>query len=149
MYKLIKIIDILIDKVARGGNLLLNIGPTADGRIPVIMQQRLADIGNWLKVNGEGIYGTRKWDNTPKVNKSTSTFFTKKGQDLYLITNKWQDNLHIEGISAPTKVSLLGFSGAVQSTFKSGKLSIKAPTVTPATAPCLYAWVYKLEGAVK
>ena len=144
-----ELIDILIDKVARGGNLLLNIGPTADGRIPVIMQQRLADIGNWLKVNGEGIYGTRKWDNVLKVNKSTTTYFTKKGQDLYLITNKWQDNLQVEGISSPTKVSLLGFSGAVQSTFKSGKLSIKAPVVMPGTAPCLYAWVYKLEGAVK
>ena len=49
----------LIEKVARGGNLLLDIGPDADGSIPVIMQQRLTDIGNWLKVNGEAIYGTK------------------------------------------------------------------------------------------
>jgi len=45
--------------VSRGGNFLLDIGPTADGRIPVIMQQRLLEIGDWLKVNGEAIYGTR------------------------------------------------------------------------------------------
>ncbi len=52
-------IMILADLVSRGGNLLLDIGPTADGRIPVIMQQRLLEIGDWLRVNGEAIYGTR------------------------------------------------------------------------------------------
>ena len=51
----------LIRTVAQGGNLLLNVGPTADGRIPVIMQQRLLDIGAWLATNGEAIYGSRKW----------------------------------------------------------------------------------------
>ena len=42
-----------------GGNLLLDVGPTADGRIPVIMQDRLVRIGKWLKGNGEAIYGSR------------------------------------------------------------------------------------------
>ncbi len=44
-----------MDVVIRGGNLLLNVGPTGDGGIPVIQQQRLADIGEWLQVNGAAV----------------------------------------------------------------------------------------------
>ena len=73
-----QLIDILIDKVACGGNLLLNVGPTADGRIPVIMQQRLADMGKWLKINGDAIYGTRKWEKSPKVTPETKVFIPRK-----------------------------------------------------------------------
>ena len=55
-----ELVQLLIDKVSRGGGLLLNLGPAADGRIPVIQQDRLAALGKWLKVHGESIYGTRK-----------------------------------------------------------------------------------------
>lgn len=51
----------LIDKVSRGGNFLLDIGPDAHGQIPPIMQERLLKIGDWLTLNGEAIYGTRRW----------------------------------------------------------------------------------------
>jgi len=54
-----ELLMMLIDIVSRGGNLLLDIGPTADGRIPVIMEERLIRIGDWLRPNGEAIYSTR------------------------------------------------------------------------------------------
>ena len=54
-----QIIHLLVDVVAKGGNLLLNVGPDADGNIPVEVVQRMKDVGAWMRVNGEAIYGTK------------------------------------------------------------------------------------------
>jgi alpha-L-fucosidase len=50
-----------LDVVAKGGNLLLNVGPDGDGVIPELQASRLRALGAWLAVNGEGVYGTRPW----------------------------------------------------------------------------------------
>jgi alpha-L-fucosidase len=144
-----QLVHILINKVARGGNLLLNIGPTADGRIPVIMQQRLTDIGSWLKVNGEGIYGTRKWATAPKITPTTKQYFTQKGNDLYLITTEFPTApLQVNGIKKPVTVSLLGSNVSLKSSFKNGVLTIAPPAITPGNSPCQYAWVVKIAGGI-
>jgi len=114
-----ELVTTLVDIVSRGGNLLLDIGPDADGTIPVIMEQRLAEIGTWLAINGEAIYGTRpftrsrqwsggtvptvdynkEYDSVYDVSRLTAppeggkaaidALFTKKGAAVYAILPRW------------------------------------------------------------
>lgn len=139
------LINMLIDIVSRGGNLLLNIGPTADGRIPVIMQQRLKDIGDWLKINGEAIYETSAWAEGPK-DKEKNVFYTRKGNDLYLLFTDWKQKIKVSGAKAKT-VSLLGYDGKVSFSKSGNQITINAPAINPSNNPSSYAWVYKISDA--
>ncbi len=144
-----QLVHLLIEKVAMGGNLLLNIGPTADGRIPVIMQQRLTDMGKWLKVNGEAIYETASWSVAAKQ-PDANAYFTTKGKDLYVICTRYPDKLiTIRNVGKkPVAVSMLG-SGAKVKYSQSGKnVTITPPEITPSNAPCEHAWVFKLSGCL-
>jgi alpha-L-fucosidase len=140
-----ELIHQFVDIVARGGNLLLNIGPAADGSIPVIMQQRLKELGDWLRVNGEGIYGTRAWNKSTR--QDATQFFTRKGNDLYLIVTKWKDKWNISDIQRPSEVRLLGYEGKIDTRYSKNTLQIAAPDIHPGNNPCEHAWVFKLTNA--
>lgn len=76
-----KLIHLLCDIVAKGGNFLLNVGPDADGNLPDTALLRMKEIGEWMKVNGEAIYGTR-----PIYPFTYGKFcFTQKGDKVYAI----------------------------------------------------------------
>lgn len=142
------LIHMLIQKVARGGNLLLDIGPAADGTIPVIMQQRLSDLGTWLAVNGEAIYGTTAGPQAGVVTSKT-VFVTQKGRDIYLILTAAQDRaIQLDLAHAPAKVTLLGSNKPVQSSFHKGKCVLKTPWIYPNLPSGGYAWVLKLTNAL-
>ncbi|MBB6674860.1 alpha-L-fucosidase [Cohnella nanjingensis] len=76
-----------IDAVSKNGNLLLNVGPRGeDARIPEEQRSRLTPFGEWLKRNGEAIYGTRPWARAEAVAASGESIrFTKKDDKLYLM----------------------------------------------------------------
>jgi len=56
-----ELVDILVDIVSKNGCMLLNVPPNPDGTIPQVMKDLLAEMGTWLKINGDAIYGTRPW----------------------------------------------------------------------------------------
>ena len=80
----------LIDTASKGGNYLLNVGPTALGEIPEPSQQRLREIGDWLKVNGKAIYGT-KASPLPKLpwGRATTKSLDDGNTALYLHVFDW------------------------------------------------------------
>ncbi len=143
------LVHMLIKIVSEGGNLCLNIGPTADGIIPVIMQQRLSDIGSWLKINGEAIYATQIWKKKSlKTGENQSIFYTSKGKDLYVICTSWPGkNILIAGLSKVHTVSLLGSNLKIIHSVSKGQLQIVPPAINPGNIPCDYAWVFKITDA--
>lgn len=102
------IIDQLVDVVSKNGNLLMNIGPRADGTIPNEVQDILKAVGGWLSVNGDAIYGTRPWkvygegptrtaagsfhDTDTQAYTSEDFRFTSKGDDVFAVELGWPSN---------------------------------------------------------
>lgn len=74
----------LIDKVSRGGNFLLDIGPDAHGKIPPIMQERLLEIGKWMHTNSEAIYNTIKWKVSDQWSNGDRSYKPQKNEDPVL-----------------------------------------------------------------
>src|SRR5450755_4356197 len=108
-----QVVDYLVDIVSKNGNLLLNIGPKADGTIPEIMQNTLREVGEWLRVNGEAIYGSHYWE----PYKDGDVRFTRKGDTLYAIALEWpEEQLRLTSLGGKqvTKVELLGSSEAIR-----------------------------------
>ena len=101
-------LDLLVKMAGCGSNLLLNVGPDADGVIPAAEQERMRGMGEWLKDNGEAVYGTNalKLDDMPDEMRAT-----RKGNDVYLLFRRWPrfSEFEVPQIrSLPTAAELLG-----------------------------------------
>lgn len=138
----------LVDIVSKGGNLLLNVGPTSDGRIPVVMQERLLEIGAWLKVNGEAIYYTKKHNISGVKTNTQHLYFTSKETELFCVFTKWNPTIEID-LTTNNKVkevTLLGYNEKLNwEITDSNKLLIEIPRLTIDEIPCLHAWSLKIE----
>jgi alpha-L-fucosidase len=106
------LVDQLVDTVANDGNFLLDIGPEADGTIPVVQQDRLKGIGAWLKINGKAIYGTKPWTQPADGNLR---FTVARDETFYVTALEWPGKqLRVEAavpLPKNAKVRLLGSDG--------------------------------------
>jgi alpha-L-fucosidase len=156
----------LVDIVSKNGALLLNIGPRPDGTIPEPEERLLMQIGDWLAVNGEAIYGTRPGKifgegpteiiegNFNDVKRAAFTAqdyrFTRKGKNLYVIALGWPTDgiLRIKTLApggaaeAPRiqKIELLGARGPLKWKRDRRELAVTLPE----EKPCEHAFVLKL-----
>ena len=106
-----ELISLLVETRAKGGNLLLNVGPKPDGELPIEQEERLREIALWMFVNGEAVHGVRPWI----VTNEQDVWFTRKADDLYVIVKgEWHYGAWREVVlrsvraTARTQVSVLG-----------------------------------------
>lgn len=134
------IIRNLIDIASKGGNYLLNVGPTSEGLIPQPSIERLREVGQWMKTNGEAIYGTTA---SPFPYLSWGRC-TQKGDKLYLHVFNWPKD---EKLSVPilNKVKKAYFLTNQKTTFKVDKLQDKNIIYLDGKAPDKIASVIVIE----
>ena len=157
-----QIVHLLIDVVSKNGNLLLNIGPRADGHIPDAARDTLLRLGAWLTSNGEAIYGSRPWhvfgegptetangtfsESRAKPYTSQDFRFTVNNGHLYALQMAWPDSgsATITSIRKAQRVKamhLLGHDGPVEFRQDDAGLTF----VPPAGAVRDLAYVYRVE----
>jgi alpha-L-fucosidase len=141
-------IDMFVDIVAHGGNLLLIVNLDGVGALPEVQERRLKDIGTWLKVNGEGIYATRPF--YPYKNGTINYTRSKDGKFVYVIMKEWPGSeLHLNDLKAGngSKIEMLGYGKTLNWENDNEGVSIKFPEKlqNPRNRPCDHAWVLKIS----
>jgi alpha-L-fucosidase len=159
------LVDNLVDRVSKNGNLLLNIGPRPDGTIPEEQKELLRGIGDWLRVNGEAIYGTEPWlifgegpteeqggsfSESRQIPEYTAEDirFTAKGDVLYVTAlDRPETDVKVAALkslepSDITGIEMLGSPGELEWELREEGLFIAIPAEFPRTE---HAFVFKLS----
>jgi len=140
----------LVDIIAKGGNYLLNVGPTAEGLIPEASVDRLREMGVWIRVNEEAIYKTQRFEHY-KEGENIRYIQDKKGKYVYAVAFEWPGesfDLHYAEPKEGSKIELLGYSGKLEweYTLEDGlKILLPDELMKAENRPCKYAWVFKMQ----
>jgi alpha-L-fucosidase len=141
-----KLIYLLVDIVSKNGNLLLDVGPEADGTIPPVQMERLKELGAWLGQNGDAIYGTRPWTRAEgKTAEGVDVRFTQKGAMLYatLMGDVKGPSVTVNALKPKpgSKIHLLGYKKPLQWSQEGDDIKVTLPS----TMPGKYAYVLSIE----
>jgi alpha-L-fucosidase len=141
-----QLIDELMDIVSKNGNLLLDIGPRADGTIPEIMQTRLREIGDWLKANGEAVFDSTYWSRG--ASEGDLRFTVQQDKAFYITSLSHPGDQLVVTSSVPIrpgdKVTMLGYDGELNwRKNDAGELIIDVPAAAADAGS--NAWVFKID----
>jgi alpha-L-fucosidase len=146
-----ELVHMLAAIVARNGNLLLVVNLDGEGALPELQRARLSEIGRWLSINGEAIYGTRPWE---RAGDGPRVFFTrsKDGSELYAICFDWPAGSAVfHGVTARPggEITMLGSRVSLKWSQEAGGLKVDVPGELGHPKPCEHAFVFRIPLPVK
>ncbi len=148
------LVALLVDVVSKNGNLLLDVGPEADGTIPPVQMERLVALGKWMTQNGEAIYGTQPWTRadgtaTGADGKEIPVRFTRKDATLFVtfLDRPSAGTVVLKGVAikAGAHARVLGGSKSLKVEATAGALRLDAAAGSWTGED---AWVVALDGAL-
>lgn len=143
-----QLVHLLVDIVAKGGNMLLNVGPDADGQLPPAAVSRMQEMGDWLRINGDAIYGTR-----PVAPYRTGPFaFTRRGDSTFAIYLAPEGSTALPAVlSIPghrprtgSAVRMLGSARKLAARWSDGALQVELPRELAGNPPGKYAHTFRI-----
>jgi len=144
-----QIIQNVISTIAFGGNVLINVGPTHDGRIAPVFEERLLQLGNFLSINGEAVYKSQPWSKFQNQS-DIGAFYTTNNQNLYVLMAPWpamMSSIELKSNPKPKSspvIVALGSNMPLKFSPTGNSLKIEIPMMNSQMDP--YGLVLKLSG---
>jgi alpha-L-fucosidase len=145
-----KIIHMLVDIVAKGGNFLLNVGPSPEGELAPDAYQRMLELGAWMRINGGAIYSTRPVAPYKEANICFTRAVSGAVNAIYLAE---KDETAMPGVIAirsfqpapGSAVYLLGYDTPLSWESNGPGMLVRIPEILRNNPPCKHAWVLRIE----
>jgi alpha-L-fucosidase len=143
-----ELVDMFVNIVSAGGNLLLIVNLDGQGALPEIQKERLRAIGKWLKVNGDGIYNTRPCETISEGNVRYTR--SKDNKTVFAISLEWPgEKLELSAVQPAkgSQIYMLGYDKPLKWTCRNGITTIAIPKKlqNPSDRPCDHACTFRIS----